>query len=162
MPFYCRKEANSSSFVFFNGADISICLMLWVASALLLIGIYLRFVSGKRWPFRFSFPISMIFVHRFHHTSIISQLRRKTGMSTPLLPKWQRPSASTRPTVTTGGRGEGSSLRSKLVAYYFPAVDSSSEGFCMWSKWLRDPRTQYYQGPSPEAITRARRNIIPV
>ena len=45
-----RKEANSASasFVFFNGADISICLMLWVASALLLIGIYLRFVSGKR------------------------------------------------------------------------------------------------------------------
>jgi len=66
-----RKEANSSSFVFFNGADISICLMLWVASALLLIGIYLRFVSGKR----------------FHHASLISQLRRKTGMSTPLLPK---------------------------------------------------------------------------
>ena len=48
IPFYYRKEANSSSFVFFNGADISICLMLWVASALLLIGIYLRFVSGKR------------------------------------------------------------------------------------------------------------------
>ena len=34
-----RKETNSASFVFFNGADISICLMLWVASALLLIGI---------------------------------------------------------------------------------------------------------------------------
>ena len=45
-----RKETNSASFVFFNGADISICLMLWVASALLLIGIYLRFVSGKRFP----------------------------------------------------------------------------------------------------------------
>jgi len=66
-----RKETNSASFVFFNGADISICLMLWVASALLLIGIYLRFVSGKR----------------FFHSSLISQLRRRTGLSSPLLPK---------------------------------------------------------------------------
>ena len=74
-----------------------------------------------------------LIVQRFHHASLISQLRRKTGMSTPLLPKWQRPSTSTGPTVTTGGRGGGSSLRSKLVAYYFPAVDFSSGGFRIWS-----------------------------
>ena len=100
-----RKETNSASFVFFNGADISICLMLWVASALLLIGIYLRFVSGKRFPHsrqnKFLFaafilyssesitwkPSLSLFNARFFHSSLISQLRRRTGLSSPLLPK---------------------------------------------------------------------------
>jgi len=65
-----RKEQNSVSFVFFNGADISICFMLWAASAILLIGIYLKFVSGKR----------------FCHSSFLFG-RILSRRNSPLLPK---------------------------------------------------------------------------
>ena len=135
-----RKETNSASFVFFNGADISICLMLWVASALLLIGIYLRFVSGKRFPHswqnKFTFaafilyssesitwkPSLSLFNARFFHSSLISQLRRRTGFSSPLLPKWHRPPVINRPSLAEEGRGK---LRVQLIAKYFPAGNSS-------------------------------------
>lgn len=43
---FTRKE--NSGFIFFNGADISICFMLWIVSAVLLILIYIKFVSKKR------------------------------------------------------------------------------------------------------------------
>jgi len=70
-----RKEANTSAFVFFNGADISICFLLWAASAVLLIGIYLRFVSGKR--------------SSWHLMALLRAARCwcRAGLSSPLLPK---------------------------------------------------------------------------
>jgi len=43
---FTQKE--NSGFIFFNGADISICFMLWIVSAILLILIYVKFVSKKR------------------------------------------------------------------------------------------------------------------
>jgi hypothetical protein len=57
-----RKEENSTSLIFFNGADISICFLLWGISALLLIVIYLKFVSNKK----------------FSNTSFFNGLKRKT------------------------------------------------------------------------------------
>lgn len=38
----------NSGFIFFNGADISICFILWIVSAILLILIYVKFVSKKK------------------------------------------------------------------------------------------------------------------
>jgi len=43
---FTKKE--NTGFIFFNGADISICFMLWIVSAVLLILIYMKFVSKKR------------------------------------------------------------------------------------------------------------------
>jgi len=65
-----KKEENSTSFIFFNGADISICFLLWFISAILLILIYLKFIAGKK----------------FSNTYFFSNLKRKTSMN-PLLGK---------------------------------------------------------------------------
>jgi len=64
------KEDNSSSFIFFNGADLSICFLLWLISAILLLLIYLKFVSGKK----------------FSNSFFFNNLKRKTSMN-PLLGK---------------------------------------------------------------------------
>eukprot|EP00090_Calanus_glacialis_P005065 TRINITY_DN13889_c0_g1_i1.p1 TRINITY_DN13889_c0_g1~~TRINITY_DN13889_c0_g1_i1.p1 ORF type:complete len:571 (-),score=160.50 TRINITY_DN13889_c0_g1_i1:165-1877(-) len=64
------KEDNSSSFIFFNGADLSICFLLWLISAILLFLIYLKFVSGKK----------------FSNSFFFNNLKRKTSMN-PLLGK---------------------------------------------------------------------------
>lgn len=65
-----RKEENTNSFIFFNGADISICFILWFVSAILLLVIYLKFVSGKK----------------FSNSFFFNNLKRKTSMN-PLLGK---------------------------------------------------------------------------
>eukprot|EP00092_Neocalanus_flemingeri_P007794 GFUD01008415.1.p1 GENE.GFUD01008415.1~~GFUD01008415.1.p1 ORF type:complete len:681 (-),score=161.46 GFUD01008415.1:240-2282(-) len=65
-----KKKENSTSFVFFNGADISICFLLWFVSALLLLLIYLKFIAGKK----------------FSNSHFFSNLKRKTSMN-PLLGK---------------------------------------------------------------------------
>jgi len=64
-----KKEENSSSFIFFNGADISICLFLWFLSAILLILIYLKFVAGVK----------------FSNSYFFHGLKRKTSSRNPLL-----------------------------------------------------------------------------
>ena len=64
------KEDNSSSFIFFNGADLSICFLLWLISVILLFLIYLKFVSGKK----------------FSNSFFFNNLKRKTSMN-PLLGK---------------------------------------------------------------------------
>jgi len=65
-----RKEENTTSFIFFNGADISICFLLWFVSAILLLLIYLKFLSGKK----------------FSNSFFFNNLKRKTSMN-PLLGK---------------------------------------------------------------------------
>jgi len=65
-----KKEENSTSFIFFNGADISICFLLWFVSAILLLLIYLKFVAGKK----------------FSNSHFFSNLKRKTS-GNPLLGK---------------------------------------------------------------------------
>jgi len=50
-----KKEENSSNFIFFNGADLSICFVLWFISAVLLVLIYLKFVAGKKFSNSFFF-----------------------------------------------------------------------------------------------------------
>jgi len=65
-----RKEDNVNSFIFFNGADISICFLLWFVSAILLLLIYLKFVAGKK----------------FSNSFLFNNLKRKTSMN-PLLGK---------------------------------------------------------------------------
>jgi len=65
-----RRKDNTTGFIFFNGADISICFLLWFVSALLLLLIYLKFVSGKK----------------FSNSYFFSNLKRKTSMN-PLLGK---------------------------------------------------------------------------
>ena len=70
--FYLRsflQEENSTSFVFFNGADISICFVLWGLSALLLILIYLKFVAGVK----------------FSNSYLFHGLKRKTSSRNPLV-----------------------------------------------------------------------------
>jgi len=64
-----KKEENSTSFVFFNGADISICFVLWGLSALLLILIYLKFVAGVK----------------FSNSYLFHGLKRKTSSRNPLI-----------------------------------------------------------------------------
>ena len=65
-----KKEDNSTSFIFFTGADISICFLLWVVSAILLLLIYLKFVSGKK----------------FSNSHFFKNMKRKSSMN-PLLGK---------------------------------------------------------------------------
>ena len=65
-----KKEENITSFVFFGGADISICFLLWLVSAVLLVLIYLKFVAGKK----------------FSNSHFFSNLKRKTSTN-PLLGK---------------------------------------------------------------------------
>jgi len=65
-----KREENATRFVFFNGADLSICVLLWFVSAVLLILIYLKFVSGKK----------------FSNSQFFSKLKRKSSMN-PLLGK---------------------------------------------------------------------------
>ena len=65
-----KKEENITSFVFFNGADISICFLLWFVSAVLLLLIYMKFVAGKK----------------FSNSHFFSNLKRKTSRN-PLLGK---------------------------------------------------------------------------
>lgn len=66
-----KKEVNSGSFIFFNGADISICFFLWFISAVLLVLIYLKFVAGTK----------------FSNTYLFNGLKRKTSSLNPLLGK---------------------------------------------------------------------------
>jgi len=65
-----RKSENSSGFIFFNGADISICLLVWFISAILLVVIYLKFISRKK----------------FSNTAFFNNIKRKTSMN-PLIGK---------------------------------------------------------------------------
>lgn len=65
------QEVNSGSFIFFNGADISICFFLWFISAVLLVLIYLKFVAGTK----------------FSNTYLFNGLKRKTSSLNPLLGK---------------------------------------------------------------------------
>ena len=65
-----RKSENSSGFIFFNGADISICFLVWFISAILLVVIYLKFISRKK----------------FSNTAFFNNIKRKTSMN-PLIGK---------------------------------------------------------------------------
>ena len=49
------QEENSGGFIFFNGADLSICFVLWLISAVLLVLIYLKFVAGRKFSNSFFF-----------------------------------------------------------------------------------------------------------
>ena len=65
------QEENSTNFIFFNGADISICFVLWGISAVLLILIYLKFVAGAK----------------FSNSYMFNSLKRKTSSRNPLIGK---------------------------------------------------------------------------
>ena len=65
------QEENSTKFIFFNGADISICFVLWGISAVLLILIYLKFVAGAK----------------FSNSYMFNSLKRKTSSRNPLIGK---------------------------------------------------------------------------
>jgi len=66
-----RKEVNSTSLIFFNGADLSLCFLLWGISAVLLFLIYLKFVSNKK----------------FSNSSFFNGIKRKSSNLNPLLGK---------------------------------------------------------------------------
>jgi len=64
-----NKEVNATSIIFFNGADLSLCFLLWGISALLLFSIYMKFFSHTK----------------FSNSSFFGGVRRKTV--NPLLGK---------------------------------------------------------------------------
>ena len=71
MSNYKQEQNHASSFIFFNGMDISICFFLWSISIVLLILIYLKFVAGAR----------------FSNSSFFNGLKRKSSSLNPLIGK---------------------------------------------------------------------------
>jgi len=67
---YREKSSKGANLIFFNGADISLCLVLWLSSAALIVLLYLKFVMKRR----------------LSNAAIMSLLKRKTSYN-PLVGK---------------------------------------------------------------------------